>query len=82
MVMVSDSQGEEWRRLSEPEVVPRALTIGTLVFSIIFCAFVFWSGWREAPFISDAYKEFSPQVDPVPAPTARPPAPEAPPIAR
>jgi hypothetical protein len=82
MAMVSDSQGEEGRRLSEPEVVPRALTIGTLVFSIIFCAFVFWSGWGEAPFISDAdYKEFSPQVDPVPAPTARPPA-QAPPIAR
>ncbi len=79
MLMVTDSQDDEWKRLREPEVVPpRALTLGTLVFSVVFCALVFWAGWREAAVYQRCGIQGALTAGrSCPALTARPAAPEA-----
>jgi hypothetical protein len=46
---ITDLEDDEWKRLRDPEVMPqRALTIVTLFLSAVFCALVFWAGWKEA----------------------------------
>ena len=47
--MAKTNQPDEWRRVRDPEIISqRTVTIGMLIFSVTFCALVFWAGWKEA----------------------------------
>jgi hypothetical protein len=82
MAIITDSESEEWKRLREPPVPPRAVTIGTLLFllfSIAFCALVFWAGWKErAVYQQCGLQGVLTAGRSCPALDARPPAAEAP----